>query len=220
MTDKWTGDPGDSAGSPGPDLFAVAAARPQEPEKKRRLRALPVTIISTVVAVVLAVVLLIVLSGSVVATAFLGGSGTATVNLTANGSGNFNGMVGGKGLSGKAGSASSFSDPKFTITGSLDGTSFNLVAQIMLSAQPSTQGTSPSIGDITALDYNVTGTFGSDAVRGTFVWHFPPFTSAAEVGPTTMSLHGTVGSHTLNATATVPDSDSSKMSVTFHYTFD
>jgi hypothetical protein len=215
MTDKWTTSERPE-GPFEPDQLTVGRAKP---EKRRDLRALPVTIVATVVAVVVAVVLLVALPGSVVATAFLGRSGTATVNISGHGTGVFSGMVGGKSLSGKAGSASPYSQ-KFTITGSLDGTTYNLVAHVAPSAQLSTQGTSPSVGDITALNYTVTGTFGSDNVHGTFVWHFPSFTSAGAVGPTTMSLRATVGSHTLNATATVPDSDSSQISVTFHYTFD
>jgi hypothetical protein len=181
---------------------------------RRRKLSLLMAFGSAAVIAILVVVLVVVLPGSVVATAFLGSSGTATLDIhTPGGVPMFSGSMGGKTLSGEVLTRSGEYQPaKLTITGMLYGTHFSLAAN------EDTSGL--KLGQITKLEFNVTGTFGSDPVRGTLDWPIPPNIFSANPPSTTqMTVHATVGSHTLDASGEVGDNDTPHLIVaTFHYT--
>jgi hypothetical protein len=180
--------------------------------RRRKLSLVMATGFAVVIAV-LVVVLVVVLPGSVVATAFLGSSGTATFDIrTAGNVPMFSGSMGGKALSGEALAQSGEYQPsKLTITGTLYGTRFSL------SANEDTSGL--KLGQITKLEFDVAGTFGSDPVRGTLDWPIPPnIFSANPPNATQMTVHATVGSHTLDATGEVGGNTPHLIVATFHYT--
>jgi hypothetical protein len=91
-----------------------------------------------------------------------------------------------------------------SLSGTLGGTAFTL------SVSPNTN--LPS-GTIENIGFNVSGEYGSQSVRGTLTWNLSGgFTS----GQLAMTVHGTVGSRTLDATGSVSGNGPS-LAGTFHY---
>jgi hypothetical protein len=191
-------------------------------DKKRISRPIKITSIAAGIAVAVVVVLVAVLPGAAGASGFLGGSGTATVTIDAGSSAPiFSGAFGKESFSGSVngdsnGESANDQLPQPSITGTLDGTAFSLKASFnVASFDPSSGGSSTSIPS--SFEFNVTGRFGSMPVHATLTWQLPTSLNS-NADRIQMSLHGTVGVHTLEATGSVSGNSSDHLVGTFQYT--
>jgi hypothetical protein len=177
-----------------------------------RLSRMPKTLvagIAALVAILLAIVILIVTSGgAVVASAFFGSSGPATIDILVGGRApTYTGAFGSDQFSGNVvgvGAADS-AESETSLSGTLGGTAFELTAT---NASNFSSGGSA----VPLIEFAVSGNYGSFPVRGTLTWDV----STTNSNGLEMNVHGTVGSHTLDASGSLTESGAGLVG-TFHY---
>jgi hypothetical protein len=165
--------------------------------------------IAALVAILLAIVILIVTSGgAVVASAFFGTSGTATIDIRVGGTPTYTGAFGSNDFSGTVvgvGAADS-AESSTSLSGTLGGTAFDLTATDASNFNPG-GGTA-----VPLIEFAVSGSYGSFPVRGTLTWDL----STTNSNGLEMNVHGTVGTHTLDASGSLTESGAGLVG-TFHY---
>lgn len=184
-------------------VIAISAVNPS------RLPKALVAGVAALVAVLIAIVVLIVTSGgAIVASALFGSSGTATIDIRLGGTPTYSGAFGSDQFAGSVIGAAGANTGEFvtSLTGTLGGTGFALTASA--SSSQNTGGTS-----LPVIVFDVSGDYGSLTVRGTLTWEL---STSSQSNGLQMTVHGTVGSHTLNASGTVSGSGQTLVG-TFHY---